>query len=103
MTHARIAGATFLLYIAAVCYSVNSFALFFSPALSELIVPWIRVPALTAELSLALWLTAKGVLVEADDNREEGPLGFGSEVTLARQKEPARAPTARDTSRSRRR
>jgi hypothetical protein len=43
------------------CYFLNSLVFVVSPALSELIVPWILVPALIAELSLALWLTGKGV------------------------------------------
>jgi hypothetical protein len=60
-----------MMITAGVCYVVNSLVFVVSPALSELIVPWILVPVLIAELSLALWLTTRGVRVEAGDNREE--------------------------------
>jgi hypothetical protein len=49
--------------VAGACYAVNTLALVLSPALSDLLVPGILVPVLLAELSLALWLTVKGVRV----------------------------------------
>jgi hypothetical protein len=50
-----------LMEIAGVCYVINSFALLLSPALSSRLFPAILMPALVAELSLALWLLVKGV------------------------------------------
>ncbi len=42
-------------------YFVNSLAGILAPRLSESLLPWILLPAFVAELSLALWLTVKGV------------------------------------------
>ena len=53
-----------LMQIAGVCYVINSFALLLSPALSSRLFPAILLPALVAELSLALWLLVKGVRAE---------------------------------------
>jgi hypothetical protein len=50
-----------LMQIAGVCYVVNSFALLLSPPLSSRLFLAILMPALIAELSLALWLLVKGV------------------------------------------
>src|SRR5262249_42848677 len=50
-----------LMPIAGVCYLVNSFALLLSPTLANRLFPAILLPALLAELSLALWLLVKGV------------------------------------------
>jgi hypothetical protein len=50
-----------MMVLAGACYVVNTLALVLSPALSDLLVPWILVPILPAELSLALWLAVKGV------------------------------------------
>lgn len=55
----RIIGV--LMQIAGVCYVINSFALLLSPPLSSRLFPAILIPALIAELSLALWLLVKGV------------------------------------------
>jgi Domain of unknown function (DUF4386) len=52
-----------MMVVAGACYVVNTLALVLSPALSDLLVPGILVPILVAELSLALWLTVKGVRV----------------------------------------
>jgi hypothetical protein len=52
-----------MMVVAGACYVVNTLALVLSPALSDLLVPWILVPILPAELSLALWLTVKGMRV----------------------------------------
>lgn len=50
-----------LMLIAGVCYVVNSFALILSPPLSSRLFPAILLPALAAELSLAVWLLVRGV------------------------------------------
>ncbi|MDP9176520.1 MAG: DUF4386 domain-containing protein [Gemmatimonadota bacterium] len=55
----RIIGV--LMEIAGVCYVINSFALLLSPLLSSRLFPVILMPALVAEVSLALWLLVKGV------------------------------------------
>jgi hypothetical protein len=54
-----------MMVVAGACYVVNTLALVLSPALPDLLVPGILVPVLLAELSLALWLTVKGVRVPA--------------------------------------
>ena len=56
-----------LMEIAGVCYVVNSFALLLAPPLSSRLFPAILIPALIAELSLALWLLVKGVNAEKWD------------------------------------
>jgi hypothetical protein len=56
-----------LMAIAGVCYVVNSFALLLSPPLANRLFPAILIPALIAELSLALWLLVKGVDAEKWD------------------------------------
>jgi hypothetical protein len=53
-----------LMQIAGVCYLINSLALILSPPLSSRLFPAILLPALVAELSLALWLLIKGVRAE---------------------------------------
>jgi hypothetical protein len=55
----RVFGA--LMILAGSCYVVNTLALILSPALSDRLVPGILLPVGLAELSLALWLTVKGV------------------------------------------
>lgn len=50
-----------LMAIAGVCYLFNSFSHFLSPAFAATLFPGIFVPIFVAELSLALWLTVKGV------------------------------------------
>jgi Domain of unknown function (DUF4386) len=58
----RVLGA--LMILAGLCYVVNTLALILSPALSDRLVPAILLPIGLAELSLALWLAAKGVQTE---------------------------------------
>jgi hypothetical protein len=53
-----------LMQIAGLCYLINSFAMLLSPRLSSLLFPMILMPALLAELALALWLLVKGVRAE---------------------------------------
>lgn len=50
-----------LMQVGGVCYVINSAALLLSPALSNQLFPAILLPALVAEVSLAIWLLAKGV------------------------------------------
>jgi hypothetical protein len=50
-----------LVAIGGICYTVNSYSLFLTPRIEDLIFPFILVPALVAELSLSLWLIVKGV------------------------------------------
>jgi len=57
----RTIGA--LMAIAGVCYLINSFSHFLSPAFAATLFPGLFVPIFVAELSLALWLTVKGVNV----------------------------------------
>ena len=54
----RILGV--LLAFSGVCYLINSFATFLSPAFAAHLVPYILIPGL-AELLLALWLVVFGV------------------------------------------
>lgn len=57
----RTIGA--LMAIAGVCYLINSFSHFLAPAFAATLFPTLFVPIFVAELSLALWLTVKGVNV----------------------------------------
>ena len=50
-----------LMGLAGVCYLVNSFALFLAPAIASMLFPYILLPCLLGELSLATWLLVKGV------------------------------------------
>ena len=58
-----------LMQVGGVCYLINSFALLLSPGLSSLLFPAILIPALIAEVSLALWLLVKGVDAERWDQQ----------------------------------
>jgi hypothetical protein len=58
-----------LMQIAGVCYLINSFALFLSPAFENLIFPGVLIPSFIAESSLCLWLIAKGVNVAKWEER----------------------------------
>ena len=55
-----------LMQIAGACYLLNSFALVLSPALASRLFPIVLLPALVAELSLAIWLLLKGVVLLPD-------------------------------------
>ena len=50
-----------LLAVAGACYLVNSFAHALNPTFAATLFPALFVPIFVAELSLALWLTVKGV------------------------------------------
>lgn len=53
-----------LLVIAGVCYVMNSFARFVAPAFAAHLFPYILLPGVLAEGSLALWLLVFGVNAE---------------------------------------
>ena len=57
----RTLGA--LMAIAGICYLINSFAHFLVPAFARTLFPGLFMPIFLAELSLAMWLTVKGVNV----------------------------------------
>ncbi len=50
-----------LLQVAGVCYLTNSFAMIIAPKLANVLFPYVLMPPLVAELSLALWMVVKGV------------------------------------------
>jgi hypothetical protein len=62
-----------LMIAAGACYAVNTLALILSPDLSDQLVPWILLPPFLGELSLALWLVAKGVQVRVPEARSAQP------------------------------
>ena len=55
----RIIGV--LVVIAGACYLVDQFAYFLFPQFSSLLNPWVLIPLLAGEVSLALWLATMGV------------------------------------------
>jgi hypothetical protein len=52
-----------LMAIVGACYLILSFAVILSPRVAGALFLWVALPALIGELSLALWLTVKGVNV----------------------------------------
>jgi hypothetical protein len=58
-----------LLQIAGVSYLINSFALLLAPSFAQSLFPGILVPALVGEVSLCVWLIAKGVNVQRWEQR----------------------------------
>jgi hypothetical protein len=59
-----------MVFIAGLCYLINSFLLIFSPHLEELVFPVILGPlAFIGELSICLWLLLKGVNVKKWEER----------------------------------
>ena len=52
-----------LMAVAGVCYLIDTFSHFLAPAFASSLFPALFVPIFIAELSLALWLTVKGVNV----------------------------------------
>lgn len=64
-----------LMLLAGGCYVINSFALILSPPLSHRIFPAILLPALVAELSLAMFLLVKGVRGDEWDRHGAHALG----------------------------
>ncbi len=50
-----------MLQLAGVCYLINSFALILAPSLASALFPFVLIPPLVAELSLAFWLVFRGV------------------------------------------
>jgi hypothetical protein len=58
----RLIGAPMV--IAGLCYAANSFTGFLAPTIRAGMLPWILLPCLIAESSLALWLLIVGVNAE---------------------------------------
>lgn len=54
---------------------MNSLVFINAPALSEVLVPWILLPSLLGELSLALWLVARGAKLEARELADRSIVG----------------------------
>ena len=52
-----------MIFIAGLCYLINSFSLILFPAISDLIFQVIIIPTFIGELSMCLWLLVKGVNV----------------------------------------
>ena len=57
----RILGV--LIFIAGLCYLINSFTMILAPALADLIFPVVLAPTFIGEFSMCLWLLVKGVNV----------------------------------------
>lgn len=57
----RILGV--LMTVAGLCYIINSFSIFIVPAFAAQLLPYILLPCIVAELSLAMWLLVMGVNV----------------------------------------
>jgi hypothetical protein len=55
----RFIGA--LIVIGGLCYLINSFSLFLVPSFASMLFPFILLPCLIAELTLALWLVFRGI------------------------------------------
>ncbi len=68
-----------LMLLAGASYITNTFALILAPTLARALFPAIMVPPFIAELSLALWLLAKGVNVSKWN--EKGELRPGVRLT----------------------
>ena len=49
-----------MMVLAGVCYFVSSLATLVAPALAGFLMPWILLPCLVGEASLAIWLLVKG-------------------------------------------
>jgi Domain of unknown function (DUF4386) len=62
------------LMLAGVCYALNTALIFLAPRFSAQLSPWILMPCLLAESSLALWLLFRGI----DHKRWEARLRAGS-------------------------
>jgi hypothetical protein len=55
-----------LMIVAGACYLGNTLAAMLAPAVAAGLMPWILLPCLAGELSLALWLVLRGVPAVAD-------------------------------------
>jgi hypothetical protein len=58
-----------LLQLAGASYLINSFALLLAPSFAQTLFPGILIPALVGEVSLCVWLIAKGVNVQRWEQR----------------------------------
>lgn len=68
-----------LMVVAGSCYIINSLAVFLVPELAAMLFPWILLPCLVAELSLASWLLVKGIDTDRFAARRAGA-SAGTEV-----------------------
>jgi Domain of unknown function (DUF4386) len=50
-----------MMVLAGICYLVSSLATIVAPSLAALLFPWILLPCLVGEASVAMWLVVKGV------------------------------------------
>ncbi|MEO7324366.1 MAG: DUF4386 domain-containing protein [Dokdonella sp.] len=66
-----------MMQIAGTCYLINSLAVLLAPAIAAKLFPAILMPCLVAELSLALWLTVKGV--KMDEWKRRAGINAGNE------------------------
>jgi hypothetical protein len=78
----RVLGV--LLFVAGLSYLLNSFALLLTPALASAMFPAVLAPALIGELSLALWLTIKGVNVPRWEEMQSGQSGARADRRVSR-------------------
>ncbi|MFK7885535.1 MAG: DUF4386 domain-containing protein [Gammaproteobacteria bacterium] len=60
----RLIGA--LIALTGVCYIFNSFAMFLAPDLAASLFPYVMLPCFVGELTLALWLSIKGIRDKAE-------------------------------------
>ena len=51
-----------MMVAAGICYFVNSLTTIVAPTLAGLLLPWILLPCLAGEASLATWLVVKGIV-----------------------------------------
>jgi len=51
-----------MMLLAGICYFVNSLATIVAPALAGVLLPWILLPCLIGEVSMATWLVVKGIV-----------------------------------------
>lgn len=72
-----------LMQVAGICYLINSLALLLAPSIAARLFPAILMPCLVAELSLALWLTLKGVKMDAWNSRVRVNLENGADPGFA--------------------
>jgi hypothetical protein len=62
-----------LLLVGGLCYIINSFALFLTPALADALFPYILIPSFIAELGFCLYLIVVGVKLPEWNSRAATP------------------------------
>ena len=63
------------MYLAGVCYLINSFTLVLAPELAPRLFPAILLPPFIGELAVALWLLVRGVNLSRWNERQDGQGG----------------------------